>query len=359
MKNLNSSSNSGAITIENSKNAKNTKITKIAKHKQLNAKNSTIRLILIASSSIKYTSATDAIKSDTIDQCVDDPSFACSNYQDLCDSPVYNSLLSLHCRKTCNVCSKNTCFNKKCDHLCELDSLNNSFCKCNAGFTLDPVTKTKCFDVNECEVCSDENNKMKRCPQVCKNSEKPYCHNLQGTFECSRFKCTISDNKALYYKQDECCELSSTETCGLSAAVKQGSSNEIMERVVGGETTKSGFWPWQVYILIERDSGEKQKCSGTLVSKDVVVSAAHCFDLYGDRLKTITMFLGVDNQNISNIASHNVLTRYPKLRDDNSPMLFIHPEYDYPDRDIAVIILNREVKLDASITIGAVCLHDG
>lgn len=51
-------------------------------------------------------------------------------------------------------------------------------------------------------------------------------------------------------------------------------SNEIeAKRIVGGQISSPGAWPWQVALL----QNNTQTCGGSLVSPEWVVSASHCF----------------------------------------------------------------------------------
>lgn len=44
-------------------------------------------------------------------------------------------------------------------------------------------------------------------------------------------------------------------------------------RIVGGHDAAPGSWPWQVSL---NDDGGSYFCSGSLINKDWVLTAAHC-----------------------------------------------------------------------------------
>lgn len=53
------------------------------------------------------------------------------------------------------------------------------------------------------------------------------------------------------------------------------------KRIVGGKASVKGAWPWQVSIIkLLNDTGGKPVCGGTLIERQWVVTAAHCFDRY-------------------------------------------------------------------------------
>lgn len=101
-------------------------------------------------------------------------------------------------------------------------------------------------------------------------------------------------------------------------------------KIVGGEAATAGSWPWQVSIQSSAFGGHF--CGGSLINKDWVLSAAHCFQ---GSLGTIRIYLGRQRQSGSN---PNEVLRTAKT-------VINHPDYSDPthNNDMALIQLSSSV----------------
>uniref|UniRef100_A0A8C1UET8 Zgc:123295 n=1 Tax=Cyprinus carpio TaxID=7962 RepID=A0A8C1UET8_CYPCA len=104
----------------------------------------------------------------------------------------------------------------------------------------------------------------------------------------------------------------------------------LSDRVVGGENATAGDWPWQVSIHV---IGFGHNCGGTLITKDWVLSAAHCFQSVG--VSDTVMYFGRLSQSGSN----------PHETNRTANRIINHPNYDPStiDNDIALIELSSSV----------------
>jgi secreted trypsin-like serine protease len=98
-------------------------------------------------------------------------------------------------------------------------------------------------------------------------------------------------------------------------------------RIVGGENAEPHSWPWTVSI---RSIFNTHFCGGTLLTKDWVLTAAHCLPTTAG----LTIHIGVHNET------------HPSAQIRNGTQFILHPEYEPPPRyvnDIALIRLSAPV----------------
>ncbi|KAK9977441.1 hypothetical protein ABG768_019255 [Culter alburnus] len=116
----------------------------------------------------------------------------------------------------------------------------------------------------------------------------------------------------------------------------------LNNKIVGGQNAVAGSWPWQVSI--QSASFRGHFCGGSLINKDWVLSAAHCFQ--SSSLGTIGVYLGLQSLSGSNPNQvYRTVSRFIN-----------HPSYNNPsdDNDIALLQLSSSVTF--SDYIKPVCL---
>ncbi|XP_067652786.1 trypsin-1-like [Haliotis asinina] len=133
----------------------------------------------------------------------------------------------------------------------------------------------------------------------------------------------------------------STPSCGFSSVTGNASRYPTV-KIVGGTDALEGEFPWTVRLLKEGRS--KYLCGGSIISKNSVLTAAHCVSDLMRRPKDLSVGYGSANK--------SSLT-YVKARD-----IAVHPSYNSSnyDNDVAVVTLREPLPLSINTNLRSICL---
>ncbi|KAI2587812.1 transmembrane protease serine 9 isoform X1 [Homo sapiens] len=122
--------------------------------------------------------------------------------------------------------------------------------------------------------------------------------------------------------------------CGLAPAA--------LTRIVGGSAAGRGEWPWQVSLWLRR---REHRCGAVLVAERWLLSAAHCFDVYGDP-KQWAAFLGTPFLS----GAEGQLERVARI--------YKHPFYNLYTLDYDVALLELAGPVRRSRLVRPICLPE-
>ncbi|XP_041879149.1 transmembrane protease serine 9 isoform X1 [Corvus kubaryi] len=183
---------------------------------------------------------------------------------------------------------------------------------------------------------ASETSTALRTTETAKPTQTPVVPCTSLTFKCSSKVCIGKENPECDGVVD--CSNGFDERncdCGLTTAL-------AFSKIVGGSSAARGEWPWQVSLWLRR---KEHKCGAVLIADRWLLSAAHCFDIYGDP-KMWVAFLGTPFLSGTDGKMEKIFRIYK------------HPFYNVYSLDYDVALLELSTPVTFSSTIRPICLPD-
>jgi len=231
---------------------------------------------------------------------------------------------------------------------------------------LNILSLSSCFDFPTDDVACSSNQECKQpkdCPQVVKDfKEKKIQPKICNFRVRSLSVCcdTVRATKPVKTAPGNavplsCGEKNTKQVFQFQLGARQGDLAELLKDspvkipksftnealVVGGKEVEENSYPWMAALGSRTkesvDGGIRWFCGGSLISSQMVLTAAHCVEQPGSEFSLDVVRLGAHNLGESDFE--NVDDYVPKE-------VIIHPQYknneSFPEHDIAIIVLQTE-----------------
>ncbi|XP_077283404.1 modular serine protease-like [Arctopsyche grandis] len=140
-----------------------------------------------------------------------------------------------------------------------------------------------------------------------------------------------------------------------------GQENGVGARlVIGGQIEHRKFSPWHlgVYKYNKNNGTYEQFCGGTIITRNIVISAAHCFDFPGDE-----NLYAVAAGKIYRQWDHQEKDQYDYIQNSSVKAIHIPRSYlgnrDYYQLDVAMLLLKTPFEFSNEVHAACLDINDG